>query len=436
MSNRNSKKQSQLMTDADIQRIMNTVNNQYPSRLRSNSNNRLSQYSLSNNNNNNNSNNQQQKQKQQQQQFSSEKERKQSIKNQKKYQRTLNNYLAAVASFRQKTLMTFLFFGLGVVLVIVLVAISGVLNWKEGLIRLNDVSVSRPPSNTRSSFPLSALPSNACTSFGSTNENLMVLRINVSQVEPLNQHTVSFNLEMFPCGDFASKDPFQDRFNLAVPANLTFDTQTFNIPPNLPPTPLEIRSNLATGNPDNYPFETYTSNLLQVASTTLPPRSSTPQRLPLQIFLVGALQGFKIETLELLDRSDNGDGTLLSLQIEIKRSRTTRLFSMFVVVLMWVLCLLTVVMAGLPWLKRRKVDIPTIAFGMGLLFALPAIRNAQPGVPPIGCVIDTISFFWSMIITAAAASLMLGNYLYFSNLPNAGVIGYKKQLRKLVSLNS
>jgi hypothetical protein len=52
------------------------------------------------------------------------------------------------------------------------------------------------------------------------------------------------------------------------------------------------------------------------------------------------------------------------------------------------------------FLRPREPVPPTIGFSIGLLFALPAMRNTQPEVPPIGVAVDVLGFFWNMSITA------------------------------------
>jgi hypothetical protein len=78
---------------------------------------------------------------------------------------------------------------------------------------------------------------------------------------------------------------------------------------------------------------------------------------------------------------------------------------------MWVLSLLILALAASIYLRDRKVEPPTIAFVTGMLFALPAVRNVQPGVPGIGSTADVVGFFWNMMMVALAAALLLVNYI-------------------------
>jgi hypothetical protein len=42
----------------------------------------------------------------------------------------------------------------------------------------------------------------------------------------------------------------------------------------------------------------------------------------------------------------------------------------------------------------------------GMLFALPAVRNLQPGVPPLGGLSDFLSFFWAESLVAISLPIL------------------------------
>ncbi|KAJ3316919.1 hypothetical protein HDU93_004237 [Gonapodya sp. JEL0774] len=48
--------------------------------------------------------------------------------------------------------------------------------------------------------------------------------------------------------------------------------------------------------------------------------------------------------------------------------------------------------------KGRKMDLPLVALGAALLFALPNIRNAAPNTPPIGTQLDMGTLFFSIVV--------------------------------------
>ena len=48
-----------------------------------------------------------------------------------------------------------------------------------------------------------------------------------------------------------------------------------------------------------------------------------------------------------------------------------------------------------------------------VLFAIPQLRNVQPGIPSIGCASDTVGFFWNMALIAVALLLLMWNYIIY-----------------------
>ena len=88
---------------------------------------------------------------------------------------------------------------------------------------------------------------------------------------------------------------------------------------------------------------------------------------------------------------------------------------------MWFLSLSTFIAAMSVWFRGKNTELPLIGISTSLLFALPNIRNSQPGVPsPVGTTedseskifffnIDSISFihmfpvvgfFWNILLVA------------------------------------
>jgi len=48
------------------------------------------------------------------------------------------------------------------------------------------------------------------------------------------------------------------------------------------------------------------------------------------------------------------------------------------------------------------------------LFAFPAVRNSQPGVPPVGTWGDFVSFFWAESMIALALGILWFCFLRYS----------------------
>jgi hypothetical protein len=54
---------------------------------------------------------------------------------------------------------------------------------------------------------------------------------------------------------------------------------------------------------------------------------------------------------------------------------------------------------------------------IGLLFALPSLRNVQPDVPIIGSAIDVLGFFWNMSMIAFAVMAFCAAFVGFHKPP-------------------
>lgn len=93
--------------------------------------------------------------------------------------------------------------------------------------------------------------------------------------------------------------------------------------------------------------------------------------------------------------------------IDVHRSVTIRLFSIFVVVLMWLLSLAAAAIGLQVVVRDREVAPPLMGSMISLLFALPALRNIQPMVPPIGTLADVIGLFFNMALIALTAIVLM-----------------------------
>jgi len=100
--------------------------------------------------------------------------------------------------------------------------------------------------------------------------------------------------------------------------------------------------------------------------------------------------------------------TVLDLHYTITRGSVVRFFSIFVLILMWLLSSFELAMAVDHVVVRpRQVLSPTIGFGVSMMFALPAVRSTQPGIPGMGCLVDVAGFFWNMAMISCAVLLLL-----------------------------
>jgi len=192
----------------------------------------------------------------------------------------------------------------------------------------------------------------------------------------------------------------QSKFNFS--ANATFPVQNINV--------------VTDGNPNSYPFDTYTGFLVLQAAVL---QSGDP--IPFTIYSTGAVQGFTSKTeFQVLQDGADLDGSVVQLTYVVRRSNTTRLFSAIIFILMWLLSLSVFIAAMSVWFREKNTELGLVSISTALLFALPRIRNSQPGVPTVvGTTEDMVGFFWNVLLVATSAISLLIKYIMQNKRPGS-----------------
>ena len=158
------------------------------------------------------------------------------------------------------------------------------------------------------------------------------------------------------------------------------------------------------GTATDYPFDRYTSDIeLHVVD-------ADGNELPTSITVLNTDSFFRVSTAQ---GSAPSGGTMINLSMH--RSMPTLVFAVFIMVLMLGLALAAAVAAHYVLYWKRGLVWGACSMLAGILFALIPLRNAVPGNPPIGSIIDFGSFF----IAEAIISLSLISGI---------VIGFRHQL--------
>ncbi|MFD9690719.1 DUF4436 family protein [Kitasatospora sp. NPDC059146] len=92
----------------------------------------------------------------------------------------------------------------------------------------------------------------------------------------------------------------------------------------------------------------------------------------------------------------------VALDTRITRSRSTFILSWFMIAAMWAIALAVLGAAEVLYRKREGLVWPSLGWMAASLFALIGMRNAAPGAPPIGSLMDYVAFFWAEGIIAAS----------------------------------
>ncbi len=256
--------------------------------------------------------------------------------------------------------------------------------------------------------------------------SFQVIGINSTSSEMTTRVTFRLN------GDLA-KDPVTPSVDLKFFVNGILGPQEIEFPRGKRINPI-IAVFAVDGNVNHYPFDRYSSLIrIMVMKTTVARRAketegqsssttaltdepadgfvtATPQegeQLPISSSIVASIPGIKFhgERVELRDKGIEG------FNIAVRRADNVIVFSVLLMTLMLSLALSVLLMCLSALASNDKLELLPLSFCVTLLFGLPALRNAQPAVPPLGVLGDYVSFLWAEMIVAVSAVVMIWNWM-------------------------
>ncbi|KXN66992.1 hypothetical protein CONCODRAFT_11031 [Conidiobolus coronatus NRRL 28638] len=180
--------------------------------------------------------------------------------------------------------------------------------------------------------------------------------------------------------------------------------------------PFRFEVDLVDGSSKDYPFDEYLTDLGFHAYD-----NSTNQTIPLSINAnlrtISTTTRFNPRTLftELGDK-------IYYFEVIVYRSKVVFVFCFFISLLTWILTILAMILAFDTVVYGRELPPPIMSLGVAILFALPAIRRTQPGIPDIGCAIDYLCFFWCETLVALSTCVIIGCYTLRYNKPSSNPI--------------
>ena len=95
----------------------------------------------------------------------------------------------------------------------------------------------------------------------------------------------------------------------------------------------------------------------------------------------------------------------ITVRVHLQRTLFTKLMSVFVMGLLWLLGL-SVFLVGVDILivRPRHDDLGGMGLALAALFALTPLRNTQMGIPPPMLAAYLWAFFWAMLLVVAGAA--------------------------------
>jgi Domain of unknown function (DUF4436) len=192
---------------------------------------------------------------------------------------------------------------------------------------------------------------------------------------------------VFPISGELNKYPL-DRYDTTV--RLLMTTPAQNAPREVPKIPASITQH------------THPTDELAVSPTAL------LQNVPvaLSISLSASVPGIRFEGNVSRGRSQEPTG----IELHLSRANNVIAVSLIVVLMMTALSMSLLAMA-IRARTAEKTDLLPLSVSITLIFGLPALRNIQPGVPPVGALVDYVTFIWAELIVAASAVIIMWTWL-------------------------
>lgn len=137
----------------------------------------------------------------------------------------------------------------------------------------------------------------------------------------------------------------------------------------------------------------------------VPSREAEP--IPISSSISASIPGFKFEG----QRVEHSDLGIEGFNIDIRRADNVIVFSVVLMTLMTSLAISVLLMCLSALASSEKLELLPLTLCVSLLFGLPALRNSQPAVPPLGVFGDYVSFIWAEMIVAISAVMMIWNWM-------------------------
>ena len=163
--------------------------------------------------------------------------------------------------------------------------------------------------------------------------------------------------------------------------------------------------------PDNVPEELAESPGLPVGTSALEKQVQADTRT----IFSASIPGLTFRDSKVLDSAQGLKG-LTGIEVDLRRSLNVIFISVTTMLMMAALAvgLVAMVVKIVKGGRRMAGSILQLPMAVSLIFGLPALRNIQPGIPPIGTFGDSMAFTWAEMAAAGSAIALVIHWLLHS----------------------
>jgi Domain of unknown function (DUF4436) len=211
----------------------------------------------------------------------------------------------------------------------------------------------------------------------------------VQRIDPAGREA-TVRLRVVPEGTFAKADALSTPSQTFTLTTSSAAQTILTFPADAPTVEQNISISLDSGSPSDYPQDRYTLTVAFSAHTG-------KESIPIQLTVASNDSLFVLS----VSQSHYGDG-YSELDLTAHRSLGGWLLAWFMMIVAWALALVVAGAARTIVNGRRGLVWPALGWMATTLFALISLRNAAPGSPPIGSLLDYTAFFWAEAIIAGS----------------------------------
>jgi hypothetical protein len=155
------------------------------------------------------------------------------------------------------------------------------------------------------------------------------------------------------------------------------------------------------GDVRDYPLDRYVSLMTLAASERA--QDGNEKSLPIHVIAWEGVLGFDVKAKSVSSQRSEE----LQLQFAASRTGGVAFFGVAMYGAMIVMMLCALIIGSLVFVGIRRIEVSLIGALGAMIFALPALRNALPGAPPLGVRADIFFFFWAELGAVVALCLFI-----------------------------
>jgi hypothetical protein len=238
------------------------------------------------------------------------------------------------------------------------------------------------------------------TDFGASSQDARVwLYLQPLQVDPVND-SLRTRISVVPDPSLADPETIADRdYLLRIRRGKQVEHVAVRANQPLPEVVFDI--DLDGGDIRDYPLDQYVATIALSASEQA--QDGKERSLPIHVTAWEGILGFRVKGRQTAPQRPGE----LQLQFSVHRTGAAAFFGIAIYTAMMVMALCALTVGALLFLGIRSIDVALLgAFG-AIIFALPALRNALPGAPPLGVRADILIFFWAELVAIIALCLFV-----------------------------